>query len=280
MSIPNKDYWPGKHKDRITLNKTDVQKEVDNEKVKWDLPKPVDESGWDMFFSGFKKVGDITGVSGLLEKKGVIPKDMSNTKSKAIHSDGYAGDYPNNADKVSYNSMMNASTYLDDILYGLPRGEPIGLNYYKRIQKCKYRNKKKTDPPAPWKYMYVRTKPKGDALWRMGIGSEETEDNGLIFSVLEDLLDLNPFRLARMGQYTKKGSTAKDYSKYTNCTTTNIHPGNIGFYDQHNNKIKNPPQDTIEMFNNQYGRKSKNSKYIFTSLFILLILIVLYKLMK
>jgi hypothetical protein len=209
--------------------------------------------------------------------------------------------YPIAQEEVAhYNNLMNAATRIDDILYGLPSGETVGTNYYKQIEKCKYNipyiseetnethtdssgntittksyiKKQKKEPP--WKWMYIRTKPKGDALNRLGTGSKKTKDNGLIFSILEDLIDLNPFRIGRM---FKDDTTEKEY---INCSSKKRRPDtDIKYFDKYNNELKGkdiPLEETIEMFSNINSVNKYYSRCL-TSIFIILVLIVLYKLL-
>jgi hypothetical protein len=201
----------------------------------------------------------------------------------------------------SYDAFINAATYIDDILYGLPSGETIGTDYYKQIEKCEYVEeeevikedesyldkktntmkkrkvlKMKNKPAPPWKYMFIRTKPKGNALYRMGLGDKKSKDSGLIFSILEDIIDLNPFRIGRMFKDTKDTKDTK--REYKNCTTAQRNQNSkIKYYDQYNNELPFsdiPSGKTIEMFKNG-DKASGNFSMCTTNKFILLVLIVL-----
>jgi len=194
-----------------------------------------------------------------------------------------------------YDEFMNAASYLDDILYGLPSGDTIGTNYYKQIEKCQIEEEGggeevQEGSNPPWKHMYIRTKPIGNALYRLGIGGEDSRDNGLIFSLIEDIIDLDPFRISRMfsDNDNDDDNDKQEDSKYKNCSSKlrNQDP-NIKYFDKYNNEIPAPTGEYIEMF--ETGKDIKDIKdikysknkyyaYILTTIFIILIIIVLYKL--
>jgi hypothetical protein len=199
-SIPIQNDWMGYHTRRIQSNKSDVQKEILFEEEMWNTPRTPPIKDTNIF-------------------KSILPF-TNDSKLQAVYSAGYKGKYPSNQDTDMYNDFINSTTLVDDILFGLPRGEPIGTDYFKRIEKCVLKKPKKSgeeeEKVLPWKYMFIRTKPKGDALHRMGVGDKDAKDNGLIFSVLEDLLDLDPFRISRMFKSDKKPTL------YKNCRSHKI----------------------------------------------------------
>jgi len=180
-----------------------------------------------------------------------------------------------------YNKFNRAGNYLDDILWGLPGKGPLGENRYIELEKCIPIEEEEGDyiGEVPSKYMYIRGKPKGDALSRMGLAkNNSTSDKGLLFSVAEDILDLDPIRLGKMMTTDSRGP------KYKNCQNVPITDKTAKFYDSNDNLIPKPNKDSIEMFTNnkngKYGKYGKLSIYLISILFIILIIIILYKLLK
>ena len=194
-------------------------------------------------------------------------------------------------------SMKKIKTYVDDILFGLPDDRPIvGTNYYKIIGKCKYSPTleeaeeedgsyyiKKTNKPPINKWAYIRTKPTGKTLYKLGIGSKNSNDKGLLFSMVEDILDLNPFKLASFSLRTPKDIHP---NKFDDCVTVNkVTDADVKYYDENltpviqgNVNYPDPQADTIEMFQNNILEHNKLYVIIIKLSFIIIILFLLYKL--
>ena len=320
MSIPNRLKWRDTHTQLLNKeeNKTNVMIKIKAEKNE-EKPESAwtDGQGWGME-AGLGGLELITAISAYFPNLSVssikslydivklhITGNSFDTAPAVLnrpHNFWYTMDPVATAEVVNYDDMMNAVTRIDDILYGLPSGETVGTNYYKQIEKCEYnkplleeetyidstgnkRTKKvlhtKPTEEPPWKWMYIRTKPKGDALNRLGTGSKQTKDNGLIFSILEDIIDLNPFRIGRM--FKKNPTDKNNKNTYKNCTKHIKHTDtDIKYFDKYNNELKGkediPQGETIEMFSN-INSVNKYYSWCLTSIFIILVLIVLYKLL-
>lgn len=316
MSIPHKIDWIKQHGELMNKpeNTSDVQKQVDKEhqiQAKGSMPgHDIEGAVADGLIGAIDTaatlqtyLGAPTGIISMLDIYNInnsYKPVLLNVNIDSYRKAG-GGVKPTRAQRLaedSYDAFINAATYIDDILYGLPSGETIGTDYYKRIEKCEYVEeeevitedesyfdkktktmnkikvpKMKNKPAPPWKYMFIRTKPKGNALYRMGLGDKKSKDSGLIFSILEDIIDLNPFRIGRMFKDTKDTK-----GEYKNCTTLprNTH-SKIKYYDQYNNELPLsdiPSGKTIEMFKNG-DKASGNFSMCTTNKFILLVLIVL-----
>lgn len=200
-------------------------------------------------------------------------------------------------DKVK--SMKTIKTSVDDILFGLPNDTPIvGTNYYKIIGKCKYNptfeeteeedgsyymKKTVSNKPPTNKWAYIRTKPTGKTLYKLGIGSKNSNDKGLLFSMVEDILDLNPFKLA---SFALRTPTDLHPGKFDGCVTVKkITDAGVKYYDENltqvnpgNDNYPDPNVDTIEMFRNNILEHNKSYLIMIKLSFIIIILFILYKL--
>jgi len=180
---------------------------------------------------------------------------------------------------------------VDDIIFGLPNDTPVvGTNYYKVIGDCEYfplekeeveeedgsfiyKDKVDTRPPKK-KWAYIRTKPTGKTLYKLGIGDKNVTDKGLLFSMVEDILDLNPLNIYNMSKNPPKDLLP---GTFKNCRTTKkVQETGIKYYDDNLVEIKKgdksqipyPTEKNIEMFQNL-----SNKDYLFNKDYLINIII-------
>ena len=196
-----------------------------------------------------------------------------------MKSDSYTYVNPDSDDIKDYEDIMEAGYYLDEILWGLPGKQNTDKNIYQQIDTCEFNEEEEEEGEvAPPKYIFNRVRPKGDALSRMGLSEAgTTNDKGILFSMVEDILDIDPLRFFNM--------ETKNTGKYKNCmsVTLNEGPDTAVFHDINGNPLpqdKTPAKgETIEFFTQQPTKNNKINCVISVLIFIL-IFILLYKLLK